>query len=81
MGKLIRSGYLLLLALFLVACGGDGSEEQSSSAPSAGEGQEEVESSPSPLLSIPLFDFRSGSVFRLKDYAGKTVFIEPMATW
>ena len=81
MWKLIRSGYLLLLALFLVACGGDGGDEQSSSAPSAGEGQEEVVSSPSPLLSIPMFDFRSGSVFRLKNFEGQAVLVEMMATW
>ena len=81
MWKLIRSSYLPLLALFLVACGGDGGEGQSSGAAPAEEAQEEIVSSPSPLLSIPLFDFRSGSVFRLSDFAGKTVFIEPMATW
>lgn len=31
--------------------------------------------------SIPLTDARSGATFTLADYAGKTVFVEPFATW
>lgn len=81
MWKLIRSSYLLLLALFLVACGGDDGEGQSSGVAPAEEAQEEVVSSPSPLLSLSLTDARTGVSFRLSDYAGQTVFIEPMATW
>ncbi len=30
---------------------------------------------------IPLTDVRSGETFTLADFAGKTVFVEPMATW
>jgi cytochrome oxidase Cu insertion factor (SCO1/SenC/PrrC family) len=30
---------------------------------------------------IPLTDVRSGQTFTLADFAGKTVFVEPMATW
>lgn len=30
---------------------------------------------------IPLTDARSGETFTLGDFAGKTVFVEPMATW
>jgi pentapeptide MXKDX repeat protein len=31
--------------------------------------------------SIPLTDARTGAAFTLADYAGKTVFVEPFATW
>jgi len=30
---------------------------------------------------LPLSDARTGDTFRLADFAGKTVFVEPMATW
>lgn len=30
---------------------------------------------------LPLTDARTGQVFTLADFAGKTVFVEPMATW
>lgn len=30
---------------------------------------------------LPLADARTGETFTLADYAGKTVFVEPMATW
>jgi thiol-disulfide isomerase/thioredoxin len=30
---------------------------------------------------IPLVDARTGETFTLADFAGKTVFVEPMATW
>lgn len=30
---------------------------------------------------LPLVDVRTGATFRLADFAGKTVFVEPMATW
>ena len=72
MWKLIRTTYLLLLALGLVACGG---AEETSSGPSAPDAD-----SPS-LLNSPLNDVRTGASFTLADYAGQTVFIEPMATW
>ncbi len=32
-------------------------------------------------MTIPLTDVRSGETFTLADFAGKTVFVEPMATW
>lgn len=31
--------------------------------------------------SLPLVDARTGATFTLADYAGKTVYVEPMATW
>jgi cytochrome oxidase Cu insertion factor (SCO1/SenC/PrrC family) len=31
--------------------------------------------------SLPLTDARSGQTFTLADFAGKTVYVEPMATW
>lgn len=31
--------------------------------------------------SLPLVDARTGATFTLADFAGKTVFVEPMATW
>ncbi len=30
---------------------------------------------------LPLVDARTGATFTLADFAGKTVFVEPMATW
>lgn len=32
-------------------------------------------------MTIPVTDVRSGETFTLADFAGKTVFVEPMATW
>lgn len=32
-------------------------------------------------LSLPITDARTGSTFTLADFAGKTVWVEPMATW
>lgn len=34
-----------------------------------------------PWQRLPLVDARSGETFTLADFAGKTVFVEPMATW
>jgi thiol-disulfide isomerase/thioredoxin len=36
---------------------------------------------PRPWATLPLIDARTGATFTLADYAGKTVFVEPMATW
>ena len=32
-------------------------------------------------LTMPLTNARSGETFTLADFAGKTVFVHPMATW
>jgi thiol-disulfide isomerase/thioredoxin len=32
-------------------------------------------------MTIPVTDVRTGETFTLADFAGKTVFVEPMATW
>ncbi|MAU01737.1 MAG: hypothetical protein CL608_31750 [Anaerolineaceae bacterium] len=32
-------------------------------------------------MNIPVTDVRTGETFTLADFAGKTVFVEPMATW
>ncbi|MDZ4770828.1 MAG: redoxin family protein [Chloroflexota bacterium] len=32
-------------------------------------------------VDLPLVDARTGATFRLADFAGKTVYVEPMATW
>jgi thiol-disulfide isomerase/thioredoxin len=34
-----------------------------------------------PGKTLPLTDARSGATFTLADFAGQTVFVEPMATW
>ncbi len=34
-----------------------------------------------PWATLPLTDARTGATFTFADYAGKTVFVEPMATW
>ncbi len=72
MWKLMRTTYLLLSALVLAACGG---VEEISSGPPASDTD-----APS-LLNIPFDDVRTGETFTIADYAGQTVFIEPMATW
>lgn len=92
MGKLIQSGIIrygicCLSLLFLASCAGGSGDEPGVVAPAAPSQTEqeaqnqEQGSGPPALLSIPLFDARSGAEFRLSDYAGQTVFIEPMATW
>jgi thiol-disulfide isomerase/thioredoxin len=44
--------------------------------------EEEVAMSNAPAwMSIALTDVRTGETFTLADFAGKTVFVEPMATW
>jgi thiol-disulfide isomerase/thioredoxin len=41
---------------------------------------EEMDDAPA-WMTIALTDVRSGETFTLADFAGKTVFVEPMATW
>lgn len=36
---------------------------------------------PAPWRDLPVIDARTGDAFTLGDFAGKTVFVEPMATW
>lgn len=44
--------------------------------------EEEMAMSDAPAwMSIALTDVRTGETFTLADFAGKTVFVEPMATW
>ena len=35
----------------------------------------------SPIALVPIVDVRTGETFTLAEYAGKTIFVEPMATW
>lgn len=35
----------------------------------------------SPIALVPIVDARTGETFTLAEYAGKTIFVEPMATW
>ena len=73
---------LLLLVFAAAACTADGaprwpftiltSDEQAAA---------EIPYSGAPLATLPLVDARSGATFTLAEYAGKTVFVEPMATW
>lgn len=71
MMRLRTAAYGLLLFL-LPACAG---VEQEASAPPASVPSGET------LLDLSLTDARSGETFTLASYAGRTVLIEPMATW
>ncbi|MCY4009206.1 MAG: hypothetical protein OXF22_05590 [Anaerolineaceae bacterium] len=82
MRKRLRCDLWFISLLFLASCAGGAGDEPGVSAPVAPSVQEqEAQKQTAALLSIPLFDASSGAEFRLSDYAGKTVFIEPMATW
>jgi thiol-disulfide isomerase/thioredoxin len=52
-----------------------------SSAASASSAVDEPGYNAPAWANLPLTDARTGESFTLADYAGKTVFVEPMATW
>jgi thiol-disulfide isomerase/thioredoxin len=57
-------------------------EQQAAEAPMSGEASPAEDMSDRPLWQqLPLTNARTGETFTLADFAGKTVFVEPMATW
>src|SRR5690349_17803814 len=62
---------LMLLALMLTACGAN--------APAAPVNTILVNNPD--WLNLTLVNARTGETFTLADFAGKTVYVEPMATW
>jgi len=71
-GRLIFSGLMALTILFLVAC---------SSNPSATTLQESASLVSRTWQTLPLINARTGETFTFSDFAEKTIFVEPMATW
>jgi thiol-disulfide isomerase/thioredoxin len=60
----------------------EGMEETEETMEDMEETAEEMAMTDAPAwMTIALTDVRSGETFTLADFAGKTVFVEPMATW
>jgi thiol-disulfide isomerase/thioredoxin len=60
------------------------SESLDSSAPAAAPAESDAAQDSANIpawLSLPVTDARTGATFTLADFAGKTVWVEPMATW
>jgi len=69
-----RSGLLLLLAV-VVAAGAFMLAAPGAASPVAAQAERPG------WHALPLVDARTGHQFTLADFAGKTVYVEPMATW
>jgi hypothetical protein len=65
--------YLLFLLLALLAACSSGS---GTTADGAAAGV-----NPGEWYNLPLTNARTGATFKLADFAGKTVFVKPMAIW
>ncbi len=79
---MMRKLIFLLLVSFLTACTAEGAARWPLTILLGG--QSAAPTLPyqaAPLANLPLTDVRSGETFILAEFAGKTVFVEPMATW
>lgn len=74
MSKLFLAGILLLFAACAPAA------VQPTNNPAAQSASEEVAARPA-WHSLPLTNARTGETFTFADFEGKTVYVEPMATW
>jgi thiol-disulfide isomerase/thioredoxin len=76
---------LFIFVLLLAACttaAPDNSAQQPTNAPSEAPTESVQEESARPAWhTIALTNARTGEIFTLADFAGKTVYVEPMATW
>jgi thiol-disulfide isomerase/thioredoxin len=67
--------YLIVLVMLLTACAPNSAPPRSSSDTNT-----PIANAMS-WQTLPLTNARTGETFTLADFAGKTVFVEPMATW
>lgn len=91
MNKLLTAFLALLTLVILAACGGSASTPAPTptqpaapptpeSTPAAADNAAAAYNGPD-WTRIALTDARTGSTFTLADFAGKTVFVHPMARW
>ncbi|MDX1995295.1 MAG: hypothetical protein SF029_23125 [bacterium] len=78
----------LVALLLLAACGGSRSTPTPTNAPTREPEATTQASAPGSVAyqgadwtRLPLTDARTGQTFTLADFAGKTVFVHPMARW
>jgi thiol-disulfide isomerase/thioredoxin len=74
---------IVLLVLALAACSpSDNSASTPASMPAeAAAAQSAPAAAPLAWQTLPLVNARTGETFTFADFAGQTVFVEPMATW
>ena len=80
---MLRRTWALLAILLFAACTAEGTPRWPLSL-LFGDGEEAATALPytaTLMAQLPLVDVRSGETFTLAEFAGKTVFVEPMATW
>lgn len=83
--------FLLFVLIFAAAIAGCSPENQIAPTPSptAAESAADQAVPPAPLVenerpswqTVPIVNARTGETFTFADFAGQTVFVEPMATW
>jgi membrane protein implicated in regulation of membrane protease activity len=80
----------LVALLLLAACGGSRNAPTPTNAPAPTPNAETTAQASAPggvayqgadWTRLPLTDARTGQTFTLADFAGKTVFVHPMARW
>ena len=77
-----RIGTLLALVFAAAACTAEGAPRWPLNILVGGEtAAPAIAYSAASVALVPVVDARTGVTFTLAEYAGKTVFVEPMATW
>jgi hypothetical protein len=72
---------LLALVFAAAACTAEGAPRWPLTILMGQEAAPTIEYTAAPLAILPIVDVRTGETFTLAEFAGKTVFVEPMATW